>query len=227
MSRAPLSQLPLQLTLRDNATFSNFYSGENATAVHVLQAEDEPVVFLAGGSGTGKTHLLQAVCHAAQHTKLKSAYVPLQQPELTPVVLQGLDDFDVVCLDDLDSILGNPEWERAIFNLFNGLRAAQSRLVLSAAQVPGQLSTRLSDLASRLSWGPVFQLRPLDDAGKRTALQMRASSRGLELPDEVTDFVLRRCARDPRSLFDLLDRLDTASLAAQRRLTIPFVRELI
>jgi DnaA family protein len=85
----------------------------------------------------------------------------------------------------------------------------------------------LPDLVSRLGWGPVFQLSALTDIEKRGALQLRAHRRGLEMGDEVADYLLKRCPRDMDSLFNLLNRLDHASLAAQRRLTIPFVRQLL
>jgi len=142
-------------------------------------------------------------------------------------MLEGLEQQAVVTVDDVHAIAGQAAWEEALFHLFNRLREAGNRLVVSARGAPAALNLQLPDLVSRLGWGPVFQLQPLDDDGKRAALQLRARQRGMELPDEVAWYLLRRSPRDMDSLFELLQRLDVASLAAQRRLTIPFVRGLI
>jgi len=111
--------------------------------------------------------------------------------------------------------------------LYNRVRDAGGRLVVAGEAGPAGSGFDLVDLASRLAWGPVFHLQELDDAGKRQALFRRAAARGVEMPDEVANYLISRCPRDMGSLFRLLDRLDEASLSAQRRLTIPFVRALI
>ncbi|MOA50116.1 DnaA regulatory inactivator Hda [compost metagenome] len=85
---------------------------------------------------------------------------------------------------------------------------------------------KLPDLKSRLTLALVFQLHALSDEDKLRALQLRASRRGLHLTDEVGRFILTRGPRSMNLLFDLLDILDQASLQAQRKLTIPFLKEI-
>lgn len=224
---AAAQQLPLGLSLKDSATFAGFHPGGNGVLLEALAADESPL-YLWGPTGSGKTHLLQAVCHAAAGRGEAPAYLPLaQQATLAPQMLEGLERQAVVAVDDVQCIAGLPDWEEALFHLFNRLREERHRLVVAANCAPAGLGLQLPDLGSRLGWGPVFQLQPLDDAGKRAALQLRARQRGMELPDEVAGYLLRRSPRDMASLFALLQRLDQASLAAQRRLTIPFVRELI
>jgi len=221
-------QLPLGITLADTATFDNFYPGDNAAALHSVREGTEPFVYLWGGAGSGRTHLLQAACQAAAAAGQPAVYLPLgDRAELSPEMLDGLETMRVVCLDDVDAVAGIEAWELGLFHLYNRLRECDTRLLASAAGAPGALALRLPDLASRLAWGPVFQLHALSDTDKLAALQLRARQRGLELPDEVGEYLLRRCPRDTHSLFALLDSLDKAALAAQRRLTIPFVREHI
>ena len=222
----PLSshaQLPLGIGLHDSATFANYYAGDNAPVVHALQS-DEPFVYLWGGSGCGKSHLLQAACHACAGGPV---YLPLAEPALSPLMCEGLEAAPLVAVDDVQSIVGEADWEEALFHLYNRIRAVGTRLLVAGEASPLALGLKLPDLASRLSWGPVFQLRPLEDAQKVEALIQRAAGRGIEISVEVANYLLRRCPRDMHSLFALLDRLDHASLAAQRRLTIPFVRELL
>jgi len=98
---------------------------------------------------------------------------------------------------------------------------------VSASAAPTQIDIQLPDLVTRLSWGVSYQLQSLSDDGKRIALQQRATQRGLQLPDDVVQFVLRRSLRDMNSLFELLDKLDVASLVEQRKLTIPFVKQYL
>jgi DnaA family protein len=146
---------------------------------------------------------------------------------MRPEILDGLETFDLVCLDGLDAIAGNSHWETAVFNLFNGLADHSGSLVVSAGNAPAACGLLLPDLVSRLASGPVFRLANLDDAACIDALRLRADKRGFDLPVDTAEYLMRRLPRDTHTLFQFLDRLDQASLAAQRRLTIPFVRQLI
>ncbi|MFP5344319.1 MAG: DnaA regulatory inactivator Hda [Gammaproteobacteria bacterium] len=221
-------QLPLQVTLNDNASFANFVAGENGEALAAVQGDTQRVIYLWGTSASGKTHLLQASCRKAAEQGLQAAYLPLaQMSELSTTVLDDLEQLALICLDDVQAVAGHAEWERALFHLYNRVRDSGARLLVAADTAPAALPITLPDLASRLSWGLVLQLRPLQDAGKLTALQQRARNRGIELPDEVGRFLLARFTRDLPGLLEFLQRLDLASLAAQRKLTIPLVRQLI
>ena len=230
------SQLPLGITWRDHATFNNFYVGNNPQLVSSLVLANEQFIYLWGEAGSGKSHLLQAVCQKAHERTSEQAspdhnrpvYLPMQELiNLSPGVLEGMEDMNPVCIDDVQCIAGNKEWEIAFFHLFNRLRDQGIRLIISATAAPNQIGIQLPDLVTRLGWGAVYQLHSLNDEGKRIVLQQRATQRGLQLPDDVVQFVLRRSVRDMNSLFELLDKLDVASLAEQRKLTIPFVKQYL
>lgn len=223
-------QLPLNVQLRDDATLANYYSGENREVVECLDALDrsdrEKPIYLWGAPAVGKSHLLQAVCQKTGVGGSSVAYLPLAElKSFSPSMLDGLERLDLVCIDDIHSVAGDSGWEAELFHLLNRCRDNAARVIASGDASPGRLALHLSDLKSRLSWGLVFHLRPLSDEQKMSALQLRARQRGLELPLEVARFLLRHHHRDMAELFSLLERLDHASLAAQRRLTIPFVRQ--
>ncbi len=211
----------------DNARFDNFVVGHNETAVYSIKNTMEQYVYLWGSSGCGKTHLLQALCHAYSKRNLKLSYLPLNNMMLTPDAFENLETMDLVCLDNAEFAAGNPMWEEALFNLYNRLRDADTRLVVAAEKSPTGSEIKLADLASRMCWGPVYHLKTLDDDEKKLALQQRAKNRGLDLDDNVVEYLIKRSSRDMQSLFDLLDKLDKASLVAKRKLTVPFVRELL
>jgi DnaA family protein len=225
-------QLPLGLSLRDSARFVSYFAGDNGEAVAALQSvadgSGESLLYLAGQRGMGKTHLLQAACHQAGKKGLTTAYLPLQElSTLSPEMLDGLEQMALVCLDDVDVVAGNAEWEAAVFNLFNRVRAAGNAMLIAGTEKPAQCGFDLPDLVSRLGWGLTYTLRPLDEAQLSAALVCRAQGRGLELPDETVQFLLKRMPRDLTSVFNLLDRLDEASMIEQRRLTIPFVKSVL
>lgn len=217
-------QIPLQIKLDDAATFDNYLAAENVDTVRILRAANEPCIYLWSPVATGKTHLLQALCHDLPPGE--TIYLPLRELAAQPAaVLDGLEQFVQVCLDDVQCIAGKGDWETALFHLFNRLRELGGRLCLTASLPPAQLGLGLVDLQSRFGWGPVFQLQPLQDDEKIRAMKLRAERRGFDLPEDVAAYLLRRYPRDLHNLFALLDKLDHASLQAQRRLTIPFVRQ--
>jgi len=229
-------QLALNLRLRDASSLENFQVGENREAFERLRAlleqpiRSRPVsswLYLWGEPGCGKTHLLEAACRAAQESGVSPVYLPLaMHAELDTAMLEDAEQGMLVCIDDMHVIAGDIVWERALFGLYERLRAQGGALVIAARNSPASLPIGLADLASRLSAGLVYQLRPPGDDDKIVALRLRASRRGFELTEDVARYLLARYPRDTHSLFALLDRLDDASLAAQRRLTIPFLRTL-
>lgn len=229
-------QLSLGIQLDDDATFENFFIAPdraNAQVIEVLtrqlSAAGEQTVFLWGGVGVGISHLLQAACHHAEVQGGSAQYLPLAELQAAEpaALLEGLESLDLVCLDDLQEVLGRADWERALFHFFNLMRDSGRRVLMGARNSPRQLPVALADLQSRLNWGLVYQVQPLDDDSKCAALQARASDLGLELSPEVARFILSRSARDSQKLFAALRLLDRVSLEEQRRLTIPFVKRVL
>lgn len=225
-------QMPLGISLAPGATFEAFFTGPNRFAVEVLRgmadAGGEQQALVAAETGLGKSHLLQAACRRAADRGARCAWLPLDgEPGIHPAILDGLEALDLVAIDALDTIAGDDGWERALFVLINAARASGTRLLFAARAVPGELALALPDLVSRLAWGPVLQLVPLDEAEKRDALVARARMLGLDLPAAVADYLLRHFPRDLAGQLERLETLDRASLASGRRLTVPFVRAVL
>jgi len=224
-------QLPLGVQLPDRAVFESFLPGHNAEALehmrNIARGDTRGLSWLCGPHGAGKTHLLQAVCASASE-HMRAGFVPLMQlATLGAGVLEGLPQLECLCLDDIDAVAGDRAWERGVFALLREIEEAGGRLVLAAQAPPALLPWALADLGSRCAAGAIFQLRVLDEREQHAALQLRARLRGLELPDETCNWLQRRFPRDMGSLYALLDTLDAAALAAQRRLTIPFIRDVL
>lgn len=231
MTAGPARQLALNMQLRDDATLASFLS---APALEPLLADlrgqatpaGEPLVFIHGSAGSGKSHLLQAACHLLPAA---SCYLPLAELRSMPAadLLQGLESQQLVCLDDIDAVAGEEGWELALFYFCNRARAAGCRLLLSAGASPRHVAVVLPDLRSRLGWGPVFLLPTPDDERKQAILRYRARCRGLDMPAEVSRFLVSRAPRGLAELMALLEDLDSRSLAEQRALTVPFVKQAL
>jgi DnaA-homolog protein len=226
-----MKQLPLPVQLRASSVFASFYRGPNADVVEQLldlsPAPRSPAVWLYGPIGAGKTHLLQAVCGRAGEQKLTAAYIPLADSVFTPSALTGCESLSFVCLDDFDRVVGQSAWERAVFRLYTELEDSGGRLLIAAMSTPAASGIALKDLESRLTAGAVLRLQPLSDEEQMSALSLRAAQLGMELTQEAAQFLIRRLPRDMTTLCAALDTLDRASLASQRRLTVPFVREVL
>jgi DnaA family protein len=224
-----MSQLALPLTLADHAVFASFLASGNetlvATLANIARGDDSHGCWLWGAHASGKTHLLQAVCEVAGD---QAAYLPMQIVAAAgPGILDGLASRNIVCIDDVDLLMGDEHWDTALFDLCNQMSDANGQLVLAAACSPREASIALPDLRSRLTRLPVFHVHALDDEQCVAALRLRSGHRGLALPDDAARYVLKRSRRDMASLYELLDRLDDAALRAQRRLTIPFIRDVL
>lgn len=224
-----MSQLALPLQLQDHAVFESFLPAGNEALVAYLEdtvnSGNGPGCWLHGAPATGKTHLLQAVCERAGDT---AQFVPLDLlADAGPGLLDGLEARRFICLDDVDQVAGDRGWEIGLFSLFNTLSETGGVLICAASASARECDFRLPDLQSRLSTLPSFHLHALAEAARIDALRLRARHRGLELPEETAAYLLTHSRRDMASLYRALDRLDAEALKAQRRLTIPFVREVL
>ncbi|HIL92182.1 MAG TPA: DnaA regulatory inactivator Hda [Cycloclasticus sp.] len=218
-------QLPLPFNLQDNFTFNNFISSENQLIISALKNAEEPFVFLWGDSGTGKTHLLQALCQEQTEHGKTAVYLPLKELIIMSAqLLDGMDKLDLVCLDDIELISEKSDWEEAVFNLFNQVKHAGGRLIVSSKSSPQHATIRLNDLKSRLNSGLPLNLAPLSDANTILALQTQARKLGLELNQDTANYLITHFPRDLSSLWEILNALDKASLSAQRKLTVPFLK---
>ncbi len=224
-------QLPLGFEPGELFTFESYVVGSNTVATGLAQqaalGNGEKQLYFWGESGLGKSHLLQASCNLAAKDRQTVCY--LTQAEIvnqSAEMFDGLEQVELICLDDIETWLTDDIWEVALFDLINRVREIGHRLMMASAHPPEEAFVKLPDLRSRLSWGPVFQLQNLSDKEKFQALRFRAKQSGLELPENVADYLMRRYPRDMFGLFERLAMLDKASMAMQRRLTIPLVKSV-
>jgi DnaA family protein len=226
-----MRQLTLGVQLKERATFASFLTARNGELVahlrHVADTTPPGSTWLAGPHTAGKSHLLQAVCAAAPAQK-RAAYLPLEALlPFGPGALEGADMLDIACYDDVQVIAGLDDWENRLFTLWQRSVENGSTMLFAARESPLQVQYTLPDLKSRLSSSTIFAVRELNDEEQLEALYLRARLRGFELPPETARYLQRRFPRDMRSLCEVLDTLDDAAFAAQRRITVPFIKEIL
>ena len=222
------AQLILDLSLDDEAKFENFFdTGSNGEVINELKGA-APQVFLWGSLGSGRTHLLQSVCHDALMKNKSSIYIPLLHVnKFSPEILQGLEAMDIICVDDIQVVQKKTAWEEALFQLYNKVKNSGSRLIISADQSPSHLELTLADLQSRLCGLPVFKLSNLDESEQMEVLKFRATRRGIVLSVPVADYILARAHRNMHSFISVLDAAGEISFAEKRRITIPLIKKVM
>jgi DnaA family protein len=232
-----LTQIPLPISLEGSTVFDNFFITENNRAL-IAALKDfgsspsskppyDNFIYLWGEVGSGVSYLLSAIQNNLP--ALTMQYLPLKDLSIYPpaMILDGVDQSQLICIDDIEAIVGQSDWEEALFHLFNQLRDQDKYLVIASHTAPRELSLNLKDLHSRLQWGSVLHLSSLDENDRLAAIQMRARQLGLELPDDVANFLLKRVRRSSSDLFAMISMLNKASLIDQRKLTIPFVKQTL
>lgn len=228
-------QIMFNFKLKDGLRFESFYyeqKSKNAETVMILNealASDQfQQNIIWGEEFSGKTHLLQASCAKDAGSNKAVSYLPLKLFKDSGVgVLSGLTLSHLIAIDDVELVIGDKEWEIALFNLINSARDNNQRLLMSTTQNPRMLNCVLPDLASRLIWGGSYQLVGLSDEETLKAIQARAEQRGFSLSDSVINYLHRRYPRDIDSLMSILDKLDEESLLQKKVITVQFVKQVL
>jgi DnaA family protein len=225
-------QIPLRLSLQQVYRLDNYYFAQTEleqVVTNFCELVKIDFLYLWGAESSGKTHLLLAVAEYGQQSAKRALYLPLAElvEDASPSVLESVEDLDLLCIDDLDAVSGKKEWEEALFHCFNRLQHTGCKLLVASQYNPMMTTIKLPDLRSRLATGLVYQLDTLNDEQKHQMLMLQAQSRGLKLPEEVAQYLLRHHSRDTHELMSLLQQLDSASMIEKRRLTIPFVRQTL
>jgi len=231
MNEDRTGQLALRFPSERRCTLDSFEPGPNAELLAELarcgRAGDFTSMWLVGESASGKSHLLQAACHAAAEGGRATAYLPARLKAGGVGVLDGLGEFAVVAVDDLEQWVGERQWEEALMELYQQLLNNRATLLIASTFGPLDVTVGLADLRSRLRAAQLFAIRTLDDVDRAHAIERLAAQRGLELGTDVVGFILRRAPRRMDELIAAFDRLDRGALAQQRRLTIPLAKDVL
>jgi DnaA-homolog protein len=223
-------QIPLSLKFTNDQGFDGFIGSADCVGVlkDIAEGSSKEWLYLSGPAGSGKSHLLLAACAHAQKKGRRALYFPLSVfAGRLSEVLPEQEHADLIFVDGLEHCAGKEEDEIALFHFHNRARASGATVVYAARAATHELPLLIPDLQSRFGQCTRLSLASLDDEDRRKILLHRAAQRGLELDDAVLDYMFKRVGRDLLTLTTLLDRLDRESLAAQRKITVPFLRKML
>lgn len=226
-------QFSLQFKFQANQGFNTFFPASNQATITQLQklivtATGERQIFLYGAAALGKSHLLQACCQFAHKKGMNPFYYPFDKKRL-PILsmFEGLENVKLVCFDNVDEIIGNLDWEQAFLNFLNQHLENNNRLILAARLHPKDINAKLLDLKNMLNTSLTLKLKPLEPDEIIAALIHKARYMGISISSKVGHFLIAHYASDMPSMWILLEQLDTATLSAQRKLTIPFLKQIL
>jgi DnaA family protein len=229
-------QLTIDFAVDSDLNLTNFYPKNNETLISALsefvtnkaQLPANSIFYMHGLSGSGKSHVLQALCQLATENQLSSLYLPIDAFRLYQVeATLGMENLNLLCIDDVDLIKGDQIWQQAIFDLINRVLEQNNKIIFTSSLPPAECGFELADLVSRLQWGQTWCLKPLDDQQQIDMMIFRAKCKGIGLGEDVAQFIHHRLSRQPKVIMECLESLDKSSLEAKRKLTIPFVKDVM
>ena len=223
-----MHQIPLPVSISEYMTFESFHSSSNKVVIDSIKDDKNKLLWIAGLKGSGKTHILQATINYMDNGINRLLYLPMRESkDFTPDILDNLDQFDLVAIDDIENVIGDFSWEEQLLILYEELIHTKSRILISSSDTPQGLSFKLPDLASRFSLGLVDRLKPMNEEQMIEAISLHAKIRGFNLPQDVAKYLISRVPRDVSVLVDIIKLLDYESLSKQRKLTIPFIKTVL
>ena len=209
-------------------TFDSFFVGNNSGLIDALKDGNQKFIWITGDSGTGKTHLLSALCNQYAIQRKRIQYLSMtQSDDYTPDIIDGLGGLRLIAIDDAEFVIGQFSWEEKLMNLYESIIGSETRLVIGSKQTPKAMNFSIPDLASRFSLGLLYRINQLSDDDLIKAIQFHANVRGFELPTDSAKFLIKRSSRSVSSLMDILNILDYESLSSKRKLTIPFIKTVL
>jgi len=225
-------QLSLGLELEPSVSLGNFNGKGNQKVLsqldQLLNNQGEKFLYLYGPEGSGKSHLLQGACVKIMEQHESAIYVSLKNHlNYHEEMLHNLESLSLICIDDLDLIAGDLKWEEALFHLYNASFLRGTRLLMAGQKLPVHLGFNLSDLTSRLAWGLSLKVEPLMGQEALKVLKNQANEVGMALPSEVSSYLLQRSRQDMASLGQVIKIIKQASLEHRRKVTIPFVKQVM
>tara|TARA_B100001939_G_scaffold333075_1_gene332686 strand:+ start:349 stop:1032 length:684 start_codon:yes stop_codon:yes gene_type:complete len=222
-------QLTFPWSAKPKLIFRDFYANkENLNLVNDLKDQEAGDIIIQASSNSGKSHLLQSLCNFYNEIGKTSFYLPIKTAlDYDSSVLDSINKIDLVCIDDIDFVVKNDEWERAIFNLINQCQQSNSRIIFSVADSIDLAGFNLSDLLSRLKKLLKYNVANLDDEDFKAALNLIIEHNSINIGDKEVNYILNHGKRDIAYLKQTLFKLDEYSLSTKKKITIPLIKEII
>jgi len=244
---APAAQrLPDTLQLSPKYTFDTFVIGSgnrfaHAAAMAVAEAPARAYnpLFIYGGVGLGKTHLLQAIGHHVTHSKGLNRVAYISSEKFTNELINSIRDdrtlefrtkyrnVDVLLIDDIQFLAGKERTQEEFFHTFNTLHEASRQIIITSDRPPKEIPTLEDRLRSRFEWGLIADIQPPDLETRIAILRKKAEIDGISVPDQVAEFIAQRIQSNIRELEGALVRVVAYASLTRQAITGELAAEIL
>lgn len=234
-------QLVLNFPAHPEYTFANFIVSKGSqfacnAAKNICSDDSYSTLYISGGKGLGKTHLLISIGnHVAEQGK-QALYVhcrdfvrKIKENDETTVnqMVKKLAAVDYFLMDDVDEIVASPVAQEKLYFIYNTLMEHKNKIIFTGTLNPNQLSSAESFLTSRFRWGMTAELKPLDSVSLVEVMKKLSCDEGLVIPDKIMTYLLNRIPRDFQSLKNAVARINRESYKQKKKVSIPLVKSVL
>ena len=227
-------QLIFPFQINQKASFDSFFcSPDNQNLMTRLAdiaiSQDANEIIIHGKKGSGKSFLMQAICNELSSSEKQFAFIPMKKAfNMGVEIFQNLGSLDTVCIDDLQLILANQQWETALFNLINECQQSNCSLILSLGGTqPVEESIVLPDLLSRIKRMEFIALNAVQDELFNEAIVFVAQQLEIKIDNAELEFLLKHQTRIFSLLVENIITLDKQAASLKRKITIPLIKETL
>ena len=220
-----MNQLGLPISLNVQMSLANFVANAQIQSAvdQLLNADIASEVYVYGDTGSGKTHLLQAVIFSAMECNKAAVFVDCNE-EISDYLVEMVADLDWLSIDNIASI--ESAQQHLLFDLYNRARQSNVNIIVSGPSLPSELDM-MKDIKTRLSLATVFQLEALNDEQTKEALNNQMSERNMSIDEKVYSYLFKHYSRDISLLLEAIDRLDEASMQAKQSISISLAKKIL
>ncbi len=217
------NQIPMDFGFFTKKTFENFIIGNNKKLFNSLNNFDKSnqIILIYGSKSSGKSHICEAVLN-----KNDKNHIFINNVDIL-INLKLTDYYDLLVIDDLDNLVSSRKCEEKLFNLLNNQILYKKPALITSSKDINDCNLELEDLSSRITSDKIFNIQDLEDEDKVNMMVSYSTQRGLEIPQKVLDYIMNNCSRDLFFLCALIKSIDTVSLSAKRKITIPFLKKVL
>jgi DnaA family protein len=227
-------QLIFPFQINQKASFDSFFcSPDNQNLMtrlaDIVSSPDTSELIIHGEEGSGKSFLMQAICNELSSAEKQFAFIPMKKAfNMGVEIFQNLGSLDAVCIDDLQLILANQDWETALFNLINECQQSNCSLMLSLGGTqPLDESIILPDLLSRIKRMEFIALHAVQDEFFNQAIDFVAQQLDIKIEEAELEFLLKHQTRIFSLLVENIITLDNQAASLKRKITIPLIKETL
>ncbi len=226
-----MNQLIIQYQKNIKKNFNNFFLNGSKNNLIIKNIKEifsgkHHQIYLEGEKCFGKSHILHSACNF--FSGKNCIYIPLKEKNsFKPDILNGFENYDLICIDDINSIFGEKDWEFKIFVLINKALESSKKIIFTSTTKPAKDIVNLQDLQSRLSWSLLLNIEEPTDKIKIEILKKTIIEHEYNIVPESCDYLMKNRDRSIKSLLDDIHKIGSYSLSTNKKVTLKNLRSIL